>query len=330
MPPALPQSRNTVYLIIAIFISGLVWYRIGLFTKCSSSWMTEFSGSANPSFRTPSRLSHMQASKLGNKTESLPYQCGVVLFYHIPSTGGASINRWLLKHDKYLYYTMWGIEVDKSGKFHPNPQQIEKKFVEGMNKHVQNIGPNEWRIAHSHILSTYMNESEKELDQWRADVESQGCHMINTVMLRDPLNHAMSLYKIIGSKNSTRKEWTKYLSSPTARGIWATQLDFLLYNNFARRNPYNVSKEEKVRRGLELLDRHFDIVAIANHDFFVNEVVDMTGWEYIKMPRTNVYSEELSYTKKEVENLQKLLSANGDDDFYNAVKMRYEGALSYL
>jgi hypothetical protein len=45
-------------------------------------------------------------------------------------------------------------------------------------------------------------------------------------MLRDPLNHAMSLYKIISSKNSTRDEWTEYLSSPNGTGKWSTVLDF--------------------------------------------------------------------------------------------------------
>ena len=123
-----------------------------------------------------------------------------------------------------------------------------------MSDHIQNLGRHEWRVAHSHLVSTYLNESEELLYQWRATVEAQGCQLINTVMLRDPLNHAMSLHKIIRLKNATRQNWTKYLESPTGPGLWATVLDFFLYNNQGLRhhrdyphgpggrNPFNVTK----------------------------------------------------------------------------------------
>mmetsp|Transcript_10878 Transcript_10878/g.23020 ORF Transcript_10878/g.23020 Transcript_10878/m.23020 type:complete len:336 (-) Transcript_10878:1019-2026(-) len=331
-----PSCRVTSQLLIVIVVSFIVWNQIGSFTECAPSLSAKYSldikkTSPYDTYSGPLRRIRSYSRVNRNATKfQRPYPCGVFLFYHIPSTGGASINQWLLKYSNYKYYTMWGIEVDKNGNFNRNPKKIENSFVNGMNEHVQNLGPNEWRIAHSHILSTYMNESEKELYHWRNTVEAQGCQMINAVMLRDPLNHAMSLYKVIESKSSTREEWTKYLESPTAPGLWATQLDFFLYNNFGRRNPYGVSKEEKVRRGLELLEMHFDIVAVADHGYFVSEVLNMTGWEYIKMPVYNVHRGKLSYTKKEVEDLNKLLTANGDIDFFDAVKIRYTGALSYL
>eukprot|EP01083_Nonionella_stella_P003044 8665_1 len=167
--------------------------------------------------------------------ESVPYDCGVVFFYHVPCTGGASINNWLRKYSKpelgnHSYYAYWALEI-KNGTFNPDPESFERKFNDGMKKHIQNLGPNEWRIAHSHLLSSYLNESEDILHQWRSDVEAQGCELINAVMLRDPLNHAMSLHKVIMSKKSTRDVWTKYLLSPTGNGLWATVLDFFLYNN---------------------------------------------------------------------------------------------------
>ena len=108
------------------------------------------------------------------------------------------------------------------------------------------------QVAHSHITSTYLNESEDLLYKWRSDIEAQGCQLINTIMLRDPLNHVMSLHKVIKAKNSTREEWTKFLESPTRDGLWNTVLDFFLYNNHGLRyhddysngpggrNPYNV------------------------------------------------------------------------------------------
>ena len=216
-----------------------------------------------------------------------------------------------------------------------------------MSDFIQNLGPKEWRIAHSHLVSTYLNESEDLLNKWRSDVEAQGCEMINTIMLRDPLNHAMSLHKIVNAKNSTREEWTKYLSSPTGTGLWSTILDFFLYNTHGRRmvdsttnnfypngpggrNPYNVSSEVKVARAMELLHRHFDIVTLADHATFMNTLLKWTGWTHINMPRSNVHRGELQFTKKEVENLQKLLRKNGDTDFVDQVKLEYHNYLSYL
>ena len=150
----------------------------------------------------------------------------------------------------------------KDGSYHPDPEECERTFNEGVTEHIQDLGPNEWRVAHSHVTSQYLNESEHMLYKWRADVEAQGCELINTIMLRDPLNHVMSLHKVIKQKNSTREEWTEFLSKPTGMGLWNTMLDFFLYNNHGLRyhddypfgpggrNPYNVTKEEKVSRAM--------------------------------------------------------------------------------
>jgi hypothetical protein len=187
----------------------------------------------------------------------------------------------------------------------------EANFSKAMSEHILNLGPNEWRIAHSHLVSTYLNESEDLLYRWRSVVEAQGCQMINAVMLREPLNHAMSLYKIITRKDSTRDEWTEYLSSPTGTGKWSTVLDFFLYNTQGMRNlhgypngpggrnPFNVTKEVKVARAMELLHRHFDIVTLGEHDLFMGKILDWTGWTRENAyRRMNVYKKELVYTKK--------------------------------
>eukprot|EP01082_Thalassiosira_pseudonana_P013096 g12428.t1.1.5e17418b g12428 g12428.t1 contig6:1907780-1908830(+) len=233
----------------------------------------------------------------------LPYKCGIVWFYHIPSTGGSSINRWLRKYQKpangnITYYQSWKVAVT-GGKFLPDPEMYEKKYNKGMETYIQNLGPNEWRIAHSHLTNNYLNESDDILNLWRTTVESQGCQLINTVMLRDPLNHAMSLHKVMKSKNSTRDEWTEHLKTPTGLGKWHTVLDFFLYNNqFLRnhpdypnpwgRNPFNVTKHEKVRRAMEILNQHFDVVSIADHAQYKHDILEMTGWIDMEIPHSNV------------------------------------------
>jgi hypothetical protein len=88
-------------------------------------------------------------------------------------------------------------------------------------------------------------------------------------------------------------------------------LDFFLYNTQGMRNlhgypngpggrnPFNVTKEVKVARAMELLHRHFDIVTLGEHDLFMGKILDWTGWTRENAyRRMNVYKKELVYTKK--------------------------------
>lgn len=119
-------------------------------------------------------------------------------------------------------------------------------------------------------------------------------------------------------------------------------LDFFLYNIHGNRyrdeypngpggrNPFNVTKEVKVKRALELLHRHFDVVTVGDHATFQQKILDWTGWTPIKMPRGNVHKGVLNFTKSEVETLQNLLKKNGDLEFVDQVKLEYHDYLSYL
>lgn len=92
----------------------------------------------------------------------------------------------------------------------------------------------------------------------------------------------------------------------------------------AQFNQYGVPKEEKVRRALELLQKHFDIVTVGDHARYKETLLRMTGWEDREMPRHNTHRGELIFTKEQVEELQKLLTANGDIDFISEVKKLYD------
>jgi|EP01082_Thalassiosira_pseudonana_P005568 hypothetical protein len=80
---------------------------------------------------------------------------------------------------------------------------------------------------------------------------------------------------------------------------------------------------------MELLKRNFDVVTIGDHDSLVKQVLELTGWDEIPIPYTNSFKGELVFMKKQVKNLQKLFAANGDLEFGDAVKMRYNGYLNY-
>jgi len=348
------SGKNAFNLLLAALLSGFVSYRFGNLAGCSSSWLTSTEATYLSAFMPiKEEDTHGSSQRRINVTNdrriiqrtSLPYDCGVVFFFHVPSTGGNSISRWFRKYEKIKkasYYTDWGQAVKKDGSFHPYPQRKEAEFARGMEEQTQNLGRHEWRVAHSHVISTYLNESEDLLNKWRSNVEAQGCQLINAVMFRDPLNHAMSLWKIINHKNATTEEWMDHLKYSTGTGKWGTVLDFFLYNIHGLRhcdgypngpggrNPFNVTKEVKVKRAMELLHQYFDVVTVGNHATFVDQLLNLTGWPYLKMGHANKHGMVLNFTKKEIEILQKMLERNGDIDFIDRVKHDYHGYLAYL
>ena len=201
------------------------------------------------------------------------------------------------------YYQRWGQAV-KNGKPNEECEDVEKLLNSKIDTLIQNLGPSEWKIAHSHLCNNYLNESDAILTQWRSTVESQGCGMINSIMLRDPLNHAMSLYKVMKSKGGTRENWATHLHESSSEGKWHSVLDFLLYNIQIHRyhddypvkigrNPFNVTKEEKVKRALQILDTHFVVITIGDHTEFKRQILELTGWIDMEIPHSNVYKKEL-------------------------------------
>ena len=211
----MPKTRISIRVLGVVFLSSILSYLIGLLVGRSSSWLPDAQSQImtghlrdithDPPPKPPPPSSSSLSSSRHQKQQQLPHRCGIVFFYHIPSTGGASINTWLKKYSSpikkggfnYNYFEHW--KTDFSNGWPKPPYEAlwsEANFTMGMNAHVRNLGSNEWRIAHAHINSMYINETEELLYEWRGAVEKQGCHMINTIMLRDPLSHTMSLHKV--------------------------------------------------------------------------------------------------------------------------------------
>eukprot|EP00986_Skeletonema_menzelii_P008927 scaffold3926_cov126-Skeletonema_menzelii.AAC.8 len=147
-----------------------------------------------------------------------PFKCGVLISYHIPTTGGASITNWLQEYalpenGNIPFFDSWGTRRDSQ-------EKVQKSFIDGMNAHVSNLGKNEWRSGQLHLANPPLNTTEHHWYQWRSTVEKQGCQMINAIMLRDPLNHAMAGFKL-----GQGDDWFDRRLPHTS------QLSFFLYNN---------------------------------------------------------------------------------------------------
>mmetsp|Transcript_15977 Transcript_15977/g.26218 ORF Transcript_15977/g.26218 Transcript_15977/m.26218 type:complete len:345 (-) Transcript_15977:579-1613(-) len=271
--------------------------------------------------KIPPLLSNMRSVD----ESKLPYKCGVIFFYHIACTGGSSINHWFGKQIKLngphtSYWTKWG-----------RKEKMEANFIKGVTNQTQNIGPNEWRFVHAHGMSYFPNASEAYLYQWREEVESQGCGFVVTTMLRDAIGHTISQTKGMIKPNVTLDQFMSYLEPENynQRGLFVTQLDYLLYN-MGPRNEYNATREEKVRRAVEILQRHFDVVSLGDYDIFADIIHKITGWLPEKITESNVFGGDLNYSYAELQKIKDLTEANGDVAFIDAVKHLYYGHLEHL
>ena len=251
------------------------------------------------------------------------------------------MNNYLLDHSTQRngtaeYFTFWSGEA--GSKTLEMRERTQRKFIDGVDQLVQNVssdnGDGGWRIVHVHHNSFHLNESESILSNWRNIVESKGCHFVASILFREALMHSLALHKIYVGKNISKEEFVSHLASSDSSRLsphnYETQLDYFLYNKIVR-NPYRVSAQEKVDRALELLARHFDIISVGEHEKFKERINQFTGWDNDneEMNRKNTYGGEIYFTKRQVENLQRLLEMNGDIDFLEKVKLLFGNLLTF-
>ena len=202
------------------------------------------------------------------------------------------------------------------------------------------LGPNEWRISHAHAYSLLPMEDVSKLSEWRMTVANQGCKFVVSTLVRDPLSHAISQWKskihiqMTQNREISPEEWVAHLgtSNRTASASWRTQLDFFLFNEWDKNLDLNITmtKEEKVRKALDMMRDHFDFVMYEKHNLFVDVIARMMGLEPIPMENHNVFPSEINMSHYVLNLMKKKIYENGDVDWVNAIRHIYDDQLWYL
>eukprot|EP00984_Skeletonema_dohrnii_P023173 scaffold12250_cov150-Skeletonema_dohrnii-CCMP3373.AAC.3 len=187
------------------------------------------------------------------------------------------------------------------GAVHGGRAVPDRSYFDSDELHLNNEGYNVWRAIWGQQYHDTTDLTAIEKTRW-----------LNVALATSP--HRISSGLLQGSR---------IFIAADATMLSETQLDYFLYNKMTR-NPRAMDAQVKVERALQLLARHFEIVAMGGHDKFKQRIQQFTGWEEKEMPRKNSHKGTLNFTKKEVENMQKLLEENGDIDFIEKVKLLFD------
>jgi len=236
-----------------------------------------------------------------------------------------------IDHISYPVYFLFFVDTNIR---HPTCRDA---FIKRMEEQLNNtLGPTEWRISHAHGYSLHPTHDEPYLYKWRQQVEDMGCKFIVTTVLRDALSHTISQLKekMRNQLNLPMEEHVAYLgtSNRTAKRMWSTQLDYLLHNRWDKNHDlnYTMSREEKVKTGIDILRRHFDLVIYQNHTRLQEIVPKMMNVPPMPIKSVNLFPLEIKFTAKELGLLKRKIYENGDNDWINAVRHIYDDHLKYV
>ena len=239
------------------------------------------------------------------------HNCGVILYYHIPGTEGTAVNEWLKK-----------LKDENDAGYISSTEN--KSFIETVEKQLESIQG--WKVVYAQDNSFSLHYDPALLQKWRDAVTKQQCRFLVTTMFADIIDHSVShTYKNFAKSNCSPSEF-KERGYDMGSSIWTGQLDYFLFNNG---KIADIESKEKVKRGIDILMKNFDLVLLNNRVKFVDTVVKVTGWSSPGHLDEKMHG-DLIFTKDLVSKYNKLAGKNGDGDFIDAVNHIYNNDLGYL
>jgi len=235
-----------------------------------------FLGAAYFLYQLPLDTSHTKVA-LDNK-------CGVLIFFHVPKTGGGSVLEWLETNFNVLNtYRL----MKKSISIPRRQKQIEnmwKGILPTANKFVNNISPRKgWQAIHLHGFFPGMYYNKDIIRDWKTIVEGKGCVLHKTTILRDPLNRFVSsinyrrtpLNEVDRFMSLRRNELSRYLLFGTC---WDIDNDIKCGNE--KHLSLRPHLNKNYRRELVKVVNEFDSIGFLDEfDEYLGHIKNITGWK---------------------------------------------------
>jgi hypothetical protein len=217
-------------------------------------------------------------------------RCGLFYFYHVGKVGGTSVKTWmwLLQKENPLnitaYFDWWHKETYGAFDWRVELNDIEDAIYSGK----MAVGDKSWLSVHHHHGSPGLRYMMPRLRAWRTNLQSQGCDLILTTVLREPFSRAGS---IVRYKDDLHREDFEAFFKSGQNNREEGVVNYLLFNKDMVFEPSAYSseyfqggpKQDEVTTGAidEVVDylKEFDIVGQTTElDSFIATSEKATGW----------------------------------------------------
>lgn len=264
-------------------------------------------------------LLRMSSHARGLDERRLPYQCGVLVYdHHVPGEGGEALDEWIR-----------GLAEAKDGaSFIPNSKPGSKEsFLKRVESKIENVGPHDWTMIRARRGGLAFDVDEHVLRSWREAVERGNCTFVAAAVFSDPLDHSIKQTKQLFSECQCNMTDFKERMTDIMEDPWTGQLDSFLFNG----HNSSMDTKEKVKRSMQLLRDHFELVMVYDKADLAEEILRFTGWtSQSGVKRATVSDGGLVYSKDLISKFGKVSTGNGDADFIDAVNHVYHNSLGYL
>ena len=192
--------------------------------------------------------------------------CGLFYFYHVGKCGGTSVSKWMRKLTKanpeeLEFYNWWhqsnNTQFDWRIDFNEIDTKLRSGYVTTSSSHASNTEntSKNWIMLHHHHGSPGLRYMMPKLQEWKQILEKQGCDLIMTTTLRDPMSRAKS---VVQYRNLPKDEFYDYFKGTG----FSSQASYLLHNRYVKNLP-----PEFTRMGEQYLSS-------SNNEAVVDEIVN--------------------------------------------------------